>query len=237
MTELTGLFSELSDDLQASLRELGWSTPMPVQAKAIPLMREGGDLIIQAQTGSGKTGAFGIPIVDVIVAWLVPAMMGIVGIEIAFTVILDFYRPRLKDQEPRMAYDSRLLGILAEGGGLLHTISEAMNYQFGFKVSETWFYRFMEKAVAPLVIFQILTFWALSCFVIIGHGEEGYIEHWGKVARTADGKPVKIEAGLHTKWPWPIDQVKKCNAAEIRTLAIGEQHLAKHDTDAGHGHA
>ena len=66
MTELTGLFSELSDDLQASLRELGWSTPMPVQAKAIPLMRKGGDLIIQAHTGSGKTGAFGVPIVEAI---------------------------------------------------------------------------------------------------------------------------------------------------------------------------
>ena len=64
MTELTGLFSELGDDIQASLVELGWSEPMPVQAKAIPLMRAGGDLIIQAQTGSGKTGAFGIPIAE-----------------------------------------------------------------------------------------------------------------------------------------------------------------------------
>ena len=39
---------------------------MPVQAKAIPLMRQGRDLIVQAQTGSGKTGAFGIPIVEAI---------------------------------------------------------------------------------------------------------------------------------------------------------------------------
>jgi ATP-dependent RNA helicase DeaD len=66
MAELTDLFSELPKDIQASLVELGWSTPMPVQAKAIPLMRNGGDLIIQAQTGSGKTGAFGIPIVEAV---------------------------------------------------------------------------------------------------------------------------------------------------------------------------
>jgi ATP-dependent RNA helicase DeaD len=64
MTELTELFSDLPEDIQKSIRELGWSTPMPVQAKAIPLMRKGGDLIIQAQTGSGKTGAFGIPIAE-----------------------------------------------------------------------------------------------------------------------------------------------------------------------------
>jgi ATP-dependent RNA helicase DeaD len=36
---------------------------MPVQEKVIPVMREGRDLIVKAQTGSGKTGAFGIPIV------------------------------------------------------------------------------------------------------------------------------------------------------------------------------
>jgi len=64
MAELSELFSELSDDIQAALHDLGWHTPTPVQAKAIPLMRAGGDLIVQAQTGSGKTGAFGIPIVE-----------------------------------------------------------------------------------------------------------------------------------------------------------------------------
>ena len=64
MAELTGLFTQLPEDIQAALKQLGWSTPMPVQEKAIPLMREGGDLIIQAHTGSGKTGAFGIPIAE-----------------------------------------------------------------------------------------------------------------------------------------------------------------------------
>jgi ATP-dependent RNA helicase DeaD len=66
MTELSELFSELSEDLQASLHDLGWQTPTPVQAKAIPLMRGGGDLIVQALTGSGKTGAFGIPLVEAV---------------------------------------------------------------------------------------------------------------------------------------------------------------------------
>lgn len=64
MTELSELFADLSEDLQASLRDLGWHTPTPVQARAIPLMKKGGDLIVQAETGSGKTGAFGIPLVD-----------------------------------------------------------------------------------------------------------------------------------------------------------------------------
>jgi ATP-dependent RNA helicase DeaD len=56
-------FDELPDALQAGIRSLGWKEPMPVQARVVPLMREGRDLIVQAQTGSGKTGAFGIPLV------------------------------------------------------------------------------------------------------------------------------------------------------------------------------
>jgi ATP-dependent RNA helicase DeaD len=64
MTELLELFADLPEALQAGVRDLGWSAPMPVQAKAIPLMREGADLIVQARTGSGKTGAFGIAIVE-----------------------------------------------------------------------------------------------------------------------------------------------------------------------------
>jgi ATP-dependent RNA helicase DeaD len=63
MAELSALFADLPDSLQRGIRDLGWSEPMPVQEKVIPMMREGGDLIVKAQTGSGKTGAFGIPLV------------------------------------------------------------------------------------------------------------------------------------------------------------------------------
>ena len=66
MTELSELFAECDDDVQAGIRDLGWAEPMPVQAKTIPLMREGHDLIVQARTGSGKTGAFGIPIIEAV---------------------------------------------------------------------------------------------------------------------------------------------------------------------------
>ncbi|MAG32952.1 MAG: DEAD/DEAH box helicase [Deltaproteobacteria bacterium] len=66
MTELSDLFADVASDIQDSIRELGWHTPTPVQAAAIPKMREGGDLIVQAQTGSGKTGAFGIPLVEAV---------------------------------------------------------------------------------------------------------------------------------------------------------------------------
>lgn len=66
MTELAELFADIAPDIQQSIRDLGWHTPTPVQSAAIPRMRAGGDLIVQAQTGSGKTGAFGIPLVEAV---------------------------------------------------------------------------------------------------------------------------------------------------------------------------
>jgi len=66
MPELSDAFADLGEELQAGIRDLGWHEPMPVQARTIPLMREGLDLIVQARTGSGKTGAFGVPIIEAI---------------------------------------------------------------------------------------------------------------------------------------------------------------------------
>ena len=66
MDELSELFADCAEDVQAGIRDLGWNEPMPVQAQTIPLMREGADLIVQARTGSGKTGAFGIPIIEAV---------------------------------------------------------------------------------------------------------------------------------------------------------------------------
>jgi ATP-dependent RNA helicase DeaD len=57
------VFESLPDDVKQGVADLGWKEPMPVQALAIPAMQRGVDLIVQARTGSGKTGAFGLPIV------------------------------------------------------------------------------------------------------------------------------------------------------------------------------
>ncbi len=64
MTELSAIFATLPPALQDGIRDLGWSEPTPVQAKVLPPMAEGRDLIVQAHTGSGKTGAFAIPIIS-----------------------------------------------------------------------------------------------------------------------------------------------------------------------------
>lgn len=54
----------LSHKLIAALSDMGFEEPTPIQAQAIPLLMEDDDIIGQAQTGTGKTAAFGIPIIE-----------------------------------------------------------------------------------------------------------------------------------------------------------------------------
>ncbi len=59
-TEFTSL--NLRDEVMQAITELGYSTPTPIQTGMIPLMLTGVDVIGQAQTGTGKTAAFALPI-------------------------------------------------------------------------------------------------------------------------------------------------------------------------------
>ena len=54
--------------VSAPLARLGYETPTPVQAQAIPLVLSGVDLLARAQTGTGKTAAFGLPIIERLLA-------------------------------------------------------------------------------------------------------------------------------------------------------------------------
>lgn len=50
--------------LARALQSMGYSTPTPIQEQAIPVLREGRDVLGQAQTGTGKTAGFGIPLIE-----------------------------------------------------------------------------------------------------------------------------------------------------------------------------
>lgn len=54
----------LAPELLKALTEFGYTTPTPIQAKAIPLVLEGRDLMAGAQTGTGKTAAFSLPMLQ-----------------------------------------------------------------------------------------------------------------------------------------------------------------------------
>src|ERR671922_642242 len=56
----------LSKPLLEALDHLGYESPTPIQDQAIPELLAGHDVIGQAQTGTGKTAAFGLPLLEYI---------------------------------------------------------------------------------------------------------------------------------------------------------------------------
>ncbi len=63
----------LSDELVRAVTERGYTEPTPIQAQAIPVVLSGGDLLAGAQTGTGKTAGFTLPILQRLTASAKPA--------------------------------------------------------------------------------------------------------------------------------------------------------------------
>ncbi|NKB86614.1 MAG: DEAD/DEAH box helicase [Acidobacteria bacterium] len=64
VNELQGAFAELSPELQKSVAALGYTDPTPIQAQCIPHVMKGRDVLGTAQTGTGKTAAFALPMLQ-----------------------------------------------------------------------------------------------------------------------------------------------------------------------------
>ena len=62
--KLAAIESLLDDRIVRAIRDMGFEKLSPIQEQAIPYLLEGEDIIGQAQTGTGKTAAFGIPAIQ-----------------------------------------------------------------------------------------------------------------------------------------------------------------------------
>jgi regulator of protease activity HflC (stomatin/prohibitin superfamily) len=174
---------------------------------------------------------FQIFILVSIINYCIPILLIVLGAETALNVVLDIYRPRLKGQYSRAAFDSRLLGVINEPGGILRSAADAIDYQFGFRVSQTWFYKLLEKAIVPLVLFAVIVLYLLSCIVVVAPNEEAIIEHFGNPLKES-GEVRLTKPGLTFKWPWPIDIAYKHPTKMVSELNIGFV-PKKRDTEAG----
>lgn len=150
-----------------------------------------------------------------VLAYVLRILLLVLAAEILFNFVLDFYRPRKPGEEPRPAFDSRLLGLFSEPGGIARSIADAVNYQFGFEVSSSWLYKLLERAALPLLGFAVLVLFLASSFVIVYADQRAVIERFGR--------PVcEVEPGLHLKFPWPIDIAYKVGTEQIHELRLGD---------------
>lgn len=162
-------------------------------------------------------GWLGYPKIDPAVAKALVVILCVIAAENLITLVLEIYRPRVKGVAEHPLYESRLVGLLGQPGGLITTLAQALDYQFGFKVSETWFYKFLERALPSLILLQFILLLVSTCFVFVEPGEQVLLERFG---RPVPGREI-LNPGPHLKWPWPIDRVYRYRTDQIQHFVLG----------------
>jgi len=152
-----------------------------------------------------------------VLAYVFCVVMLVLATETLFAFILDIYRPRVPEVEPRACFDSRLLALIAEPGGIASTIAEAINYQFGFEVSQTWFYQLLQRTFVPLLGAGLVALWLLSTMLIVQPGQYAIIERFGvQIDPDAPREP-----GFYWKLPWPIEIARIFDVGRIQQVHVG----------------
>ncbi len=174
--------------------------------------------ILSAVVGLGIIAVqAGFPRTDFYVAYGLCGLLALISIETLAALVLEIYRPRLRGKVERPLYESRLVGLLGQPEGLITTAAQAIDYQFGFSVSETWFYKFFERALLWLLPLQFVLLILSTGFVVIQPGEQALLERFGK---PVSGREL-LMPGPHLKWPWPIDKIYRFRTEQIQNFTIG----------------
>ncbi len=165
--------------------------------------------IIATWAGSAK--------VDLYLARALCVVLILIGLETLITLVLEVYRPRVKGKVERTIYESRLVSLLGQPEGIITTAAHTIDYQFGFKVSETWAFATFKQWMPAVLAGQAAVLLLSSCFVFIEPGQQGLFEHFGKPVA---GHEV-LGPGPHLKLPWPIDQVLRFPTERIQSFIVG----------------
>lgn len=154
---------------------------------------------------------------DFYVAEVLCVLLALLAVENLIALILEIYRPRVKGKISRPLYDSRFVGLLGQPESVFTTAAQTLDYQFGFKVSETWFYQFLKEALPLLILLQVVVYLLSTCIVFVEPGEQALLEHFGKSTGTV------LEPGGHLKWPWPVEKVYRYRTEEVQSFIVGSQ--------------
>ena len=177
-------------------------------------------LVLAAVAVGMVANSFGKP------KWLEPIVLA-VGVgqvvlagEIVLNLLLALYRPRRAGDNPRAAFDSRVLSLVAAPDSIVRSINEAVNYQFGFDITSSWGYQLLLRSTAWLAALGVGVLVALSCFVVVPPGQQAVRLRGGAIVGDV------YEGTVMLKWPWPIETAAVEDVARIRSLTLGPK-LAK----------
>jgi modulator of FtsH protease HflK len=159
----------------------------------------------------------GLPKVDFYLAQIFCGLLALIALETLVNLVLEIYRPRVEGKVARPIYESRLVGLLAHPEGLFTTAAHALDYQFGFKVSETWVYQTLSDKLPGFVLGLVAAAVLSSTVVFLEPGEQALLERFG---RPVNGGTV-LGPGPHFKWPWPIDKIYRYNTGEVQSFNVG----------------
>ncbi len=157
-----------------------------------------------------------IPQVEPIIAKVFFWLLAVLAAEFIVNFVIEFYRPRTIG-ESRPVFESQLLSLFTEPGGVLRNIASALDYQFGFKVSGTWIYGFIEKSFFPVMILWAVLIWGFTMVHEVGPNNVGIREQFGKVVSTEVLKP-----GIYWTLPYPFGAIRQFSCTEVKRLVIGE---------------
>lgn len=172
-------------------------------------------LALLAAVGAGVAATFGNRSVLAWMALIIPGVSALLGAEMLINLLLGVYRPRRPGDLPRPAFDSRLLGLLTSPESLAKALGEAINYQFGFEVSRSWFYQLLARAVTPLVLFGIIVLWLATSVVVVGPHQQAIVTRVGQISGGPRGP------GLHFKLPYPFGTVERFDVGRVHQIEIG----------------
>jgi regulator of protease activity HflC (stomatin/prohibitin superfamily) len=124
--------------------------------------------------------------------------------------VLDLYRPREAGATEAPVYESRFLSIFSRPSGFLSNLSDALEYQFGFRISEQILSSFCFKIFLPFIALQLLLLVTFSSLTYIQPGHTGII--------SGSDKTMVKQAGLYLTKPWPLTQVTRIETGKTHNL-------------------
>lgn len=161
--------------------------------------------------------AVGFLKVDGYLARIFCGFLGLLALETLISLIFEIYRPRVKGKVGRPLYESRLVGLMSHPEGLFTTAAKTLDYQFGFKISETWAYQMLAEKLPLFGVGLVVAALLSSCFVFLDPGEQAFLERFGHLVNGDH----PMGPGVHLKLPWPVDHVYRYNTEEIQSFNIG----------------